>query len=267
VDGQGNVYVADSGNDRIQKFGSSGKFLSKWGSSGKGDGQFSHPKGIVVDGQGNVYVADYGNDRIQKFDGSGKFLSKWGSSGIGEGQFSSPNSLAVDGQGNVFVSDIVFDTVISRNNNRIQKFDPSGKFLTKWGSYGNGDGQFYSPGGVAVAVDLQGNVYVTDYIDIHAPENFNDRIQKFDNNGKFLSKWEVLYPIGVAVDLQGNVYAVESYSVIEKFDNNGKSLTTWGDSGNGDGAFDLALGVAVDKQGNVYVSDANSHRIQKFRQR
>jgi len=67
VDSSGNVYVADTGNHRIQKFNASGEFLAKWGSEGTGDGQFDCPYGVAVDSNGNVYVADMGNDRIQKF--------------------------------------------------------------------------------------------------------------------------------------------------------------------------------------------------------
>ena len=74
VDPQGNVYVVDLGNYRIQKFTADGAFLTQWGSEGGGEGQFNAPVGVAVDGQGNVYVAekmdidaDSGNDRIQKF--------------------------------------------------------------------------------------------------------------------------------------------------------------------------------------------------------
>jgi tripartite motif-containing protein 71 len=67
TDGSGNVYVADSSNDRIQKFDASGAFLTTWGSLGSGNGQFNFPLGVATDGSGNVYVADSGNNRIQKF--------------------------------------------------------------------------------------------------------------------------------------------------------------------------------------------------------
>ncbi|MCX9082421.1 MAG: PGF-pre-PGF domain-containing protein, partial [Candidatus Methanoperedens sp.] len=73
VDNEGNVYVADTGNNRIQKFNSSGIFLTRWGSSGSGDGQFDSPEGVAVDSDGNVYIAEVSsdfedsNDRIQKF--------------------------------------------------------------------------------------------------------------------------------------------------------------------------------------------------------
>ena len=67
VDSSGNVYVADTYNNRIQKFDSNGTFITKWGSEGSENGQFDRPEGIAVDSSGKVYVADYGNSRIQKF--------------------------------------------------------------------------------------------------------------------------------------------------------------------------------------------------------
>ena len=67
VDSSGNVYVADSGNYRIQKFDSNGMFITKWGSYGSEDGQFDYPTSVAVDSSGNVYVADSASHRIQKF--------------------------------------------------------------------------------------------------------------------------------------------------------------------------------------------------------
>ena len=67
TDGSGNVYVADTGDHRIQKFDASGVFLATWGSHGTGNGQFDSPTGVATDGSGNVYVADTRNHRIQKF--------------------------------------------------------------------------------------------------------------------------------------------------------------------------------------------------------
>jgi sugar lactone lactonase YvrE len=67
VDLTGNVLVADSGNNRIQRFSGIGTFLLKFGAAGAGDGQLNLPQGLAIDVQGNVYVADYFNNRIQKF--------------------------------------------------------------------------------------------------------------------------------------------------------------------------------------------------------
>ena len=99
VDFVGNIYVADEGNNRVQKFDARGSFLAKWGREGAGPGQFKTPWGIACDALGNVYVVDTGNHRIQKFDGNGTFLCAWGNRGKSEGQLNFPYGIAVDKEG------------------------------------------------------------------------------------------------------------------------------------------------------------------------
>src|SRR6266581_3511075 len=70
----GNVIVADSGNDRLQVFSPDGKFLAKCGGPGKGPGEFNQPWGITLDKNGNIYVADWKSHRIQKLSSAGKCL-------------------------------------------------------------------------------------------------------------------------------------------------------------------------------------------------
>jgi hypothetical protein len=255
VDGSGNVWVADTGNNRIEEFSNSGAFLQGFGSYGFGDGLFANgPRATAVDSQGNVYVADDGGQRMQKFDSAGNFLLKWGSYGSAGGQFHDPWDVAVDSLG-VYVVD--------NNNNRIQEFDSSGGFLTMWGSLGSGVGQFNSPYGVAV--DGSGNVYVTD--------TFNNRIEKFDSSGAFLTAWgttgsgngQFSSPRSIAVDRFGNVYVADSdNNRIEEFDSSGTYLTQWGSLGSGPGQFHVPSGVAVDGAGNIYVGDYLNYRIEKF---
>ena len=67
IDSSNNVYVADQGNNRVQKFGGNGNFITKWGYNGTADGLFSSPIGLSVDSSGNVYVSDTDNNRIQVF--------------------------------------------------------------------------------------------------------------------------------------------------------------------------------------------------------
>ncbi len=121
VDAEGNLYVADTFNYRIQKFDRTGAFLTKWGADGTtGDGEFSYPSGVAVDAAGHVYVADTFNDRIQKFDGDGAFLTKWGSSGSGEAQFQRPQGVTVDAAGNLYVADTFNDR--PRTDNRLYEY-------------------------------------------------------------------------------------------------------------------------------------------------
>jgi DNA-binding beta-propeller fold protein YncE len=161
VASDGSVYVADTANDRIQKFTSEGVFVSKWGTEGTGDGQFSYPQGVAVAPDGSVYVTDDVNSRIQKFTSEGVFVRKWGMRGSGDGQFQSALGIAVASDGSVYVVD--------KDNNRIQKFTSEGVFVIQWGALGTGDGQFKWPHRIAVAPD--GSVYVAD--------TDNNRIQKF----------------------------------------------------------------------------------------
>lgn len=164
---RGYLYVVDSANFRVQKFDQDGEFIMQWGSFGNNDGQFYFARGIAVDqADGAVYVVDMGNHRIQKFDTSTNVLpqliGKWGG-GLGAGhassaraqepgQFRSPWGVAVDGNGDVFVSDT--------GNQRIQKFDREGNFVTQWGGFGNADGHFNFPYGIVV--DTRGHVFVVD---------------------------------------------------------------------------------------------------------
>jgi DNA-binding beta-propeller fold protein YncE len=228
----------------------------------KGDpNPFDHPTNLAVDQQDNLYVVDAGNDRIQKFDNNGKFIMMWGASGAGDREFDFARGngdylggVAMDVQGNIYVVD--------SGNQRIQKFDPSGNFILKWGSEGTNDGQFMSP--VDAAIDGQGNIYVID-------DRRND-VQKFDPNGNFLLKFggeRIFNPGGLAVDEQGNVYVAGFQTEqIEKFDSDGKFLKSWGSVGSGDNQFDSPCDVAVDAQGNVYVANfgysLKQPRIQKF---
>ena len=206
--------MADTENNRIQKFSPDGGFLTKWGRDKQ---LFYMPSGVAVDGNGNVYVAEnrpiykptrlsaYGdisnldNHRVYKFSSEGVFLAAWGSYGPGDDQFAYPSGLAIDGNGNIYVADT--------ENNRIQKLKTDGVFLTNWGAMGTGDGRFeYPPQGVAV--DRNGNVYV-----------ISDRIHKFNPDGVFLATWgtgasagdwQFSCPQGIAVDGRENVYVADT---------------------------------------------------------
>jgi DNA-binding beta-propeller fold protein YncE len=165
VDFNGNVLVADTGNGRIEKFSPTGTFLMSIG-------QFEAPNGIAIDGEGNIYVAEIGSKhRVQKLAPDGKFIAEWKGPEPG---FYGPRRITIGPDDSIYVVD--------SGRNRIAKFSPDGQVLASWGSEGSGDGQFN--GLSSVAVDPTTNkVYVADPI--------NRRIQVFDSNCKFLTKWPV----------------------------------------------------------------------------
>ncbi|MGC1323956.1 MAG: SBBP repeat-containing protein [Candidatus Udaeobacter sp.] len=212
VDGNGNVLVADTGNGRIEKFSPSGAFLSAIGTKGAGHGQLGDPNGIAIDRSGNIYVAEASNHRVQKLASDGTFIAEWKGPSPG---FYGPRRIAIGPDGSIYVVD--------QGHNRIARLSPGGKVLAIWGSKGSDDGKFDDP--TSVAVDPATNkVYVADPI--------NRRIQIFDSNGKFLTKWTVPewgQPQGfedLAVDPKtGRLYASSAnMDSVLMFDLNGKKV-------------------------------------------
>jgi uncharacterized protein (TIGR03663 family) len=256
----GNLYVADSQNNRIEVFSPTGQFVRAWGSKGTGNGQFNEPWGIAVGQNGNVYVADTWNHRVQEFDADGKFVRSWGSSPVGQpatapGQFYGPRAIAIDSQGNVYVTDT--------GNKRVEKFDPNGTYLTSFGGAGSGLGLFNEP--VGLAIDQAGNFYVAD--------TWNQRIEKFSPDLKPITSWpiegwdsqSVEDKPYLAVDASGNVYATDPQNnrVLE-FNSNGQLLADWGQLGTDKTSFHLPTGIVVDQQGNVWVTDSGNNRVMEF---
>ncbi len=106
VDKDGNLYVADTWNDRVEVFDADGEFIRAFGKNGDGPGRFTRPKGIGIDSDGHVWVADAVQDKIQIFTPEGQFLMRMGTHGGLPGQFSSVAGLTVDRQNRIFTSEI-----------------------------------------------------------------------------------------------------------------------------------------------------------------
>jgi DNA-binding beta-propeller fold protein YncE len=258
IGNQGQLLVADTWNDRILLSSSEGDVAGSFGEFGEKPGNLQCPRSVWTDKAGNIYVVDSWNHRIEKFSPTGRFLLAFGSKGgpwgydEADGKFTYPYGVAVDSQGFIYVSDF--------NNNRIQKFDPRGKFKKKWGTDGRQDGQFSHPAGLAI--DSNDRLYVADV--------GNGRIQAFTTEGDFDGKFvgpdgEFDRPYGVAVDSKGDVYVAEmGASKVQKFTSSGKLIWSLEERGGGDGELDMPLSVAVDGDGFVYVSDWGNNRIQKF---
>jgi uncharacterized protein (TIGR03663 family) len=203
VDAQGNIYVADTWNHRVEKFGPDFTFIKEWGA-----GELFGPRDIAVDAQGNVYVVDTGNKRIREYTADGVLIQdigKAGSSagqfvaGSGPGQFNEPSSIAIAPNGDIYVADFW--------NKRIQIFDPSFKYRTEikvksWGSNGITDRAY-------IVALKDGHVLATDPA--------NSRILVFDATGNEQAAWRLpsavgsSRPVGIAVDAQEqNVYISDS---------------------------------------------------------
>jgi DNA-binding beta-propeller fold protein YncE len=113
LDGQGNVWVADTRHNNIQKYSPTGRLLLIFGRQGSGPRRFRNPSALTVDGRGHVWVADSNNNRVQEFDLSGRFIASYGREGQAPGQFLQAEGIGADSHGNIYVGD--------RHNDRIQE--------------------------------------------------------------------------------------------------------------------------------------------------
>ena len=296
LDGAGNLYIADRGNQRVRKVDSSGVIttIAGTGESGfGGDGgpavqaQLNSPWGVVADGIGNLYIADRYSHRIRKVDSSGIITTfagtgESGFSGDGDravqAQLRAPTDLALDGADNLYITDT--------GNRRVRKVDSSGTITTFAGTgdpWFGGDGgpavaaQLWSPYGVSV--DGAGNLYITD--------TSHHRVRKVDSSGVIstvagsrehgysgdggqATAARLQSPRSVAVSGTDNLYIADANNHrIRKVNSSGVISTITGSVKPGDGgrAINAQLrsptGVAVDGADNLYIADANDHRIRK----
>ena len=106
VDPDGNLYVADTLNDRIEIFDADGKFISTFGKNGDGPGYFARPKGVAIDGDGHIWVADGMQDRVQVFNQETRLLISFGGHGLLPGMFQGLVGITIDKMNRVFTSEI-----------------------------------------------------------------------------------------------------------------------------------------------------------------
>ncbi|MDW0166929.1 MAG: 6-bladed beta-propeller [Nitrososphaeraceae archaeon] len=182
------------------------------------------------------------------------FVNMWGSFGKGNGRFDGQNDVDPF-NGRVYVADYA--------NHRIQVFDTKGNYMTKWGTYGEENGQIHKAS--ALSVVPSGNIYLSD--------QFNYRIQVFTSNGTFVTAWgtkgegdgQFLHPHVPGVDSEGNVYVSDrDLANVQKFTGDGKFIMKWSEEGSNDGQLSKPESVIIDSKDNVYVADFGNHRIQKF---
>ena len=299
ADSSGNLYLADTGNQRVRKIDAAGTIttFAGTGESGySGDGgsaaraRIGDPVAITVDAAGKFYVADRLNRRVRRIDRAGviKTLAGTGASSYGgdggpgpRARFHGPAGVALDGLGNVYVAD--------SGNHRVRKIDAAGIITTLAGTGAMGYGGDGGPAAQArlqrpsgVAADSAGNVYVAD--------SGNHRIRRIDAAGTITTlagtgtpgysgdggpaaRAQIAYPSGVAVDVQGNVYVADGLNHrVRRIDATG-TITTLAGTGtpgyDGDGGpathaqLSYPVGVAADTAGNVFVADSVNYRIRR----
>jgi uncharacterized protein (TIGR03663 family) len=153
VDAAGNIYVTDTGNKRIQKFGPDGQFVQAWGGGGIIPGTFEEPVGIDIDDQGNIYVADTWNQRIQKFDADFNPIAQWDVAAWDSESVVNKPYLTVDHLGRVIISDPEGYRIVVHDGE-------TGEVLATWGQYGQDPSSFQLPIGVEKVDD--GRLIVVD---------------------------------------------------------------------------------------------------------
>ncbi len=246
------LYVADSGNDRVQRFDLDG---------GRGaqivpPGTLAYPMGIAVR-KTRVLVADDQNHRVVVFDTGGRQLQTIGSKGTGPGQLANPYDVAADAQGRVFVADDL--------NHRVVRYStlPNYVYKARWGSYGQGPGQLAYPRGIAV--DANGLIYVAN--------TGNDRIDVFDNGGALVrtmgrsgrASGQFDEPTGVAADASGIRAVTDAVNGrVQILGPDGAVLAVWGSPNPGPTILPDPVAAAFDSAGNAYVLDGRRSRIIMF---
>jgi uncharacterized protein (TIGR03663 family) len=242
ADARGNLYVADTKNNRIQVFDGNGQYVRSFGSAGSADGQLKEPGGVAIDSDGSVIVADTWNHRIARFAADGSWLGAFTDETRG---FFGPRAVLI-ARDSLYVADT--------GNKRIVRFDKQWKRVSDWGTSGNGPGQFVEP--VGLAADSAGNVYVAD--------TGNHRFQVFDGEGRFLREfpafgWKDFYTEPyIAIGPGDSVLATDSTEGrVNEYDAGGKLRRSW----RADGVFKRPTGIALDPFGRVSVSDRETHRI------
>ena len=243
------LYVADTGNHRIQIIDFSGNFIAEIGHRGWQSGEFDTPMGLAISfvRSSMLYVAATGNDRIQFCSLIDRAFQTVTDSSIA---FDRPYSIVVDKNGEILV--------IDRGNHRFIKFSSRGEKLFERGSYGSGRNQFQNP--TDIALDQKRNIYVVD--------SGNQRLKKYDFSGNLIFIWSghLQDPSHVALDQSGYIYITDrrsqSVKVLQNQDietNNNQLVFEFGKQQLVD-----PTGITISKQGKIFVSDSGGNDIKVF---
>lgn len=248
----GNVYVADTGNDRIQKFSSDGTYLQQAGGFGFGSGQFNKPGDLIINNDLEVWVADTRNSRLHQYDSELHFIASFSPKDEeGNEVLGLPHGVAVSISGDIIVGD--------RDTGHMYIFNSFGTRSVRFGGFGYGAGSVDDP--AALAVGPEGFLYVCDPV--------GGRITIYDQFGNYcysIGDDILVAPEGIAVDHTGTIYVADTGGdKVVVFTASGAVCTTLGASGSGVASFCHPADIAVGVQGRIYVADTGNHRIQVFK--
>jgi trimeric autotransporter adhesin len=298
VDAAGNIYIADTNNNRIRMVATDGTIttlagtgLAGWVDGAATDAEFNNPMSLAVHGT-DVFVADFYNSAIRKIKlatvstvagtGTADYGGDTGPANLAKLHW--PAGVAIDSAGHIYIAD--FD------NTRIREFDDNGAITTV---AGNGTGGYTGDGLLAtkaeinypydVAVDLSGNLYIADTTNtvirrVDASTGVISTVAGngtagFSGDGGPATSASMTGPTGVTVDAAGNLYIADwQNNVIRRVDAGGIIQTVAGNfhlgkgyAGDGNVAasamLNLPWGVAVDSHGNLYIADTYNNRIRK----
>lgn len=253
IDNDGNIYVADTNNYRIQKFTSNGTRLLCWGSPGSDPWSIGHVEGLAIDSDNYLYVG--AGPHIQIFRPDGTYVMRWGIAGAGEGQINSIKDIAMAPGDTLYV----LDDLPLPEGYRISKFLADSTFVGEWRFADDGEGAN------ALAVDSRGCLYTLDNDQVFVRTPDNVVVRSWGSKGTGPGQFDL--PFAVAVDASGDVYVCDGRNArVQKFAHNGRFLCQWGSHGTLPGQFSWPAGIAVGKDCSVYVSDSgwNIDRIQWF---
>jgi len=232
----------------VLEYDPSGRLVSSWGA-----GMFVWPHGFFLDAEGNLWTSDARGaagkgHTVMKHARDGRVLMTLGTPGVagsGRDAFDGPSDVLVAPDGSIFVAD-------GHGNDRVVKFSADGAFLMEWGTEGTMLGQFNEPH--ALAMDSRGRLFVADRL--------NQRIQVFDQNGRFLAVWPAIQASGLHI-APGDIVYVADYQlrqgiVIAR-------ASDFQEIGFIDGT--LAEAVTVDAAGNVYTGESIPRNVKRFERR
>lgn len=251
VDGEGDLWVADWANDRIEEFSAKGAFLAAYGKEGSGEGQFHAPSGLAINkSTGDIYVTDTYNNRVEELSSTGAYIRSFGTEG--PGALYDPHGAAIDSSGNVWVAD--------RSDNRVVEFSATGSYIAAYGSAGTGELQFRGPQGIAISGE-----------DVYVGDSINHRVEELTTKGAYVRTFgmegsgsgEFFTPIGLAVDAAGNIYVSDiNADHVEEFSPTGAYKATFGRQGTGEGQLTHPTGIAINPAGDLYIVDEGNDRIE-----